>query len=405
MMNRFIVSLILALAPVGVAQSLTGLWDATVVVNGLEIPFKFELADDGGSFFNGDEKVTSTSGHFENGALVLKFDHYGTKLQATLKGGVLEGQYGREGRQYPFRAKPFVEEPTRRIQAPSIDGMWQIQVRSPKGESAWKLIVRQKGVFVSAAILRIDGDTGTLTGRYKDGKFVLSHFSGARPSLLEATLQDDGTLDIVQNGKNKYVAYRPEVARAKGLAEPTDPAQHTHMSNPAEPLRFSFADLNGHIVSNTDARFQGKVVLVNVMGSWCPNCHDETPFLVELYRKYHGQGLEIVALSFEEAEQLANPVRLRSFMQHYGIEYTVLVPGTPDDLNRKLPHAVNLNSWPTTFFTGRDGRVRAIHAGYAGAASGVLHEQAVEEITSLVEGLLAEPAHRSVAPTSTDPRP
>jgi thiol-disulfide isomerase/thioredoxin len=389
MMNRrVLVSLILALAPVAVAQSLTGLWDATVVVNGLEVPFKFELADDGGSFFNGDEKVTSTSGHFENGTLVLNFDHYGTKLQATLKDGVLEGQYGREGRQYPFRAKPFVEEPIRRIQAPSIDGMWQIQVQSPKGESAWKLIVRQKGVFVSAAILRIDGDTGTLTGRYKDGKFVLSHFSGARPSLLEVTLQDDGTLDIVQIGKNKYVAYRPEVARAKGLAEPTDPSQHTHMGNAAEPLRFSFADLNGKIVSNTDARFQGKVLLVNVMGSWCPNCHDETPFLVELYRKYHAQGLEIVALSFEEQEQLASLTRLRSFIQHYGIEYTVLVPGTPDDLHQKLPQPLNLNSWPTTFFIGRDGKVHAIHAGFPGAATGALHQQAKEEITSLVEGLL-----------------
>jgi thiol-disulfide isomerase/thioredoxin len=394
MNRRVLVSLILALAPVVMAQSLTGLWDATVVVNGLEVPFKFELADDGGSFFNGDEKVTSTSGHFENGTLVLNFDHYGTKLQAVLKDGVLQGQYGREGRQYPFRAKPFVEEPVRRIQAPSIDGMWQIQVQSPKGESAWKLIVRQKGVFVSAAILRIDGDTGTLTGRYKDGKFVLSHFSGARPSLLEVTLQDDGTLDIVQNGKNKYVAYRPEAARAKGLGEPTDPSQHTRMGNVAEPLRFSFADLNGKVVSNTDARFQGKVVLVNVMGSWCPNCHDETPFLVELYRKYHAQGLEIVALSFEEAEQLASLTRLRSFIQHYGIEYTVLVTGTPDDLHQKLPQPVNLNSWPTTFFIGRDGKVHAIHAGFPGAATGALHQQAKEEIASLVEGLLGVSAVR-----------
>jgi thiol-disulfide isomerase/thioredoxin len=387
-MNRFLVPLILAFAPAAVAQSLNGLWDAMVVVNGLEIPFKMDFADDGVSFFNGDEKITSTSGRFEDGKLVLNYDHYGTKLTATLKDGVLEGQYGREGRQYPFRAKRFVEEPVRRMQAPAIDGMWQIQVQSPKGESAWKLIVRQKGVFASAAILRIDGDTGTLTGRYKDGKFVLSHFSGARPSLLEITPQDDGTLDIVQNGKNKYVAYRPEVARARGLGEPTDPSQHTHMGNPAEPLRFSFADLNGKVVSNTDGRFQGKVVLVNVMGSWCPNCHDETPFLVELYRKYHSQGLEIVALSFEESEQLANPVRLRSFIQHYGIEYTVLVPGTPDDLHQKLTQPVNLNSWPTTFLVGRDGKVHAIHAGFPGAASGALHQQAKEEITSLVEGLL-----------------
>src|SRR5258708_1214820 len=389
MMNRFLVSLILALAPVAMAQSLNGLWDATVVVNGLEIPFKMDFADGGVSFFNGDEKVTSTSGHFEDGKLVLNYDHYGTKLTATLKDGVLEGHYGKEGRQYPFKAKPSTPPAAVKGDIPVIDGSWEIQVKSPKGESAWRFIVRQSGPDVSAAILRIDGDTGALTGRYKDGKFVLSHFSGARPSLLEVTPQKDGTLDVVQNGKNKYVAYRPDVARAKGLPEPTDPAKHTRMGNPDEPLRFSFAELNGHKASHTDTQFQGKVVLVNVMGSWCPNCHDETPFLVELYRKYHRQGLEIVALSFEEEEQLANPVLLRSFIQHYGIEYQVLVPGTPDQLREKLPQPVNLNSWPTTFFAGRDGRVHAIHAGFPGAASGALHRQAVEEITSLVEDLLS----------------
>ena len=57
------------------AQPLAGIWDATVVVNKLDIPFRFEIAGDGaaikGSFFNGDEKVTSTSGTFENGTLTL----------------------------------------------------------------------------------------------------------------------------------------------------------------------------------------------------------------------------------------------------------------------------------------------------------------------------------------------
>ena len=78
------------------AQSLNGLWDATVIVNSVEIPFRLELSSTGtgakGSFFNGDEKVTSTTGSFENGALALSFDEYETKLEATLKDGRLEGQ-------------------------------------------------------------------------------------------------------------------------------------------------------------------------------------------------------------------------------------------------------------------------------------------------------------------------
>ena len=87
------------------------------------------------------------------------------------------------------------------------------------------------------------------------------------------------------------------------------------MKDPTEPFRFSFPDLDGKIVSNTDPRFQGKVVIVAIGGSWCPNCHDETPFLVELYKKYRKQGLEIVELSFEEEAQIKNPVRVQGVQQ------------------------------------------------------------------------------------------
>jgi len=381
------------------AQSLAGLWDATVVVNGLEIPFRMEFAGEGanvrGFFFNGDERVASTSGRFDDGKLVLTFDHYATKLEAAWKDGAIEGRYtgGRGAVDYPFHATRHSAAPATTGKVPSIDGMWEIEVKSPKGESAWRFIVRQTGADISAAILRVDGDTGTLAGSYKDGKFVLSHFSAGRPSLYEVTPVADGSLEILQNGKNKLLAYRPTEARAKGLPEPTDPDQHTRVRDADEPFRFSFPDLNGKTVSDTDPRFQGKVLIVNITGSWCPNCHDEAPFLVELYRKYHKQGLEIVALSFEEADQLANPTRLRAFIKQYGIDYTVLVGGTPDEFNAKIPQAVNLNAWPTTFFISRDGRVRSVHAGFPGKASGPLHPQMKQEVTMLVEKLLAEQLH------------
>jgi thiol-disulfide isomerase/thioredoxin len=90
------------------------------------------------------------------------------------------------------------------------------------------------------------------------------------------------------------------------------------------------------MVSNTDPRFQGKVLLVEVTGSWCPNCHDEAPFLAELYRKYKGRGLEIVSLSFEEADQLKDPTRLRAFVKKYGLEFPVLLGGDPDEAAAKL---------------------------------------------------------------------
>src|SRR5437773_4748805 len=185
-------------------RSLAGLWDAAVTVNGIEIPFRMEIAGDAtnlsGSFFNGDEKVTSTRGRLDGDVLALDFDEYATKLEAAWKNEQLEGRYDRGSRGfYPFQAKRFVPASVATAAAvPSIAGLWRVPYQSAKGESAWQLIVRQSGAEVSAAILRVDGDTGTLTGTYKNGSFVLSHFSGARPSLFEVTPQPDGTLTIVQ---------------------------------------------------------------------------------------------------------------------------------------------------------------------------------------------------------------
>ena len=386
------------------AQSLTGLWDATVVVNpGVEIPFRFEIAGSGpalkGSFFNGDEKVTSTTGRLENGALVLTFDEYGTRLEATVKDGRLEGQYtrGTRGAPYPFQAKRFVPAPAGDVKIPAISGLWNVQVKSSKGEAAWQLIVRQSGAEASASILRIDGDTGALTGTYHDGKFVLSHFSGARPLRLELTPGADGTLAVVQNQDNPLVATRMEVAKAKGLPEPSDPSRFTSVKDPTEPFRFAFPDISGKLVSNTDPQFRGKVIIVSIAGSWCPNCHDEAPFFTELYRKYHNKGLEIVALSFEEEAQQKDPVRLRAFIKKYGIGYTVLIPGEPKELNDKVPQGENLNAFPTSFYIGRDGRVKSVHAGFPGKSTGKFHDEAKAEITALVERLLAEPVKTSAS--------
>ncbi len=401
-----VVLAMIAAPPRASAQSVNGLWDATVLINNgaLEIPFRFELAGSGsnvkGSFFNGDDKTTSTSGTLEKGTLSLNFDELGTRLDATLKDGRLEGQYSRgtRGAPYPFHAKRFTPIQVEGTSIPSIAGLWNVQVgKSSKGEAAWQLIVRQSGAEASAVILRIDGDTGTLTGSYRNGTFALSHFSGARPLRLELTPAADGTLAVVQNDEKPLNALRAEHADAKGLPKPSDPTRFTSVKDPTEPFRFSFPDLDGKLVSNTDARFAGKVLIVAIGGSWCPNCHDETPFLVELYKKYRKQGLEIVELSFEEAAQIKNPVRVRAFNKRYGVDYTVLIPGEPKELNDKVPQGVNLNSFPTTFFLGRDGRVRSAHAGFAGKASGAFHTELKEEVTALVERLLAEKSTSTTA--------
>jgi thiol-disulfide isomerase/thioredoxin len=289
-----------------------------------------ELAGDGskvsGTFFNGDERITSSSGKFDGDKLVLDFDYYGSKVEATLKGGAFTGNYFRFHKLFPITAKRHAPSPVPAGEIPSIAGQWEIEAQTSKGEPVvWPFVVRQSGA-------------------------------------------------------------------EKGLPEPPDPTKYTGVRDPLEPLHFSFPDLNGKLVSDTDARFKGKVVIVTVGGSWCPNCHDEAPLLMELYRKYHAKGLEIVDLSFEDADELKHPVQVPAFIKRYGIEYPVLLAGETSELNAKLPQAINLQTYPASFFIGRDGLVKSVHAGFASVAMGDLHRQLRAEITELVEELLAAAA-------------
>jgi thiol-disulfide isomerase/thioredoxin len=210
---------------------------------------------------------------------------------------------------------------------------------------------------------------------------------------MEITALPDGTLQVLQSGSNrngKLIAYRPEVARAKGLPEPSNYLTHTTPRDANEVFAYKMPDVNGKILSNDDPKFKGKVVLAIVTGTWCPNCHDEAQYLVQLYKKYRDQGLEIVALDFEEPEQQDDLARVHAFTKQYGVEYTYLIGGAPAEMWEKVPQLVNLNTWPATVFIRRDGRVDHIHAGFAARASGEFNDQLKKEFTSTIERLLAE---------------
>jgi peroxiredoxin len=407
------------------SSSLEGRWDANVTINGVVIPFRLDLSGQGANttatLFNGDQQFTSTSTQVENGSVVLHFDHYLTKIAVTpaQDGAALEGKVdGRFEREkyiasYPLTATRYVAPSAAAAAAaagsiPSIDGLWEIPYDSPKGEKAWRFIVQQKGADVSAAILRVDGDTGALTGTYKSGKWLLSHFDGSRPLVLEVTPSADGTLALLQNGayatSKPLTAYRPKDARAKGLPEPANFTTHTTVRDPNERFTFSFPDANGKTVSNTDARFKYKVIVAVVTGTWCPNCHDEAQYLVQLHKQYRDKGLEIVALDFEEPEQQEDLGRLHAFVKKYGVEYPYLIAGAPIEMWEKVPQAVNLNTWPATLFIGRDGKVKKIHAGFAAPASGEFHTQLKAEFTSTIESLLAEDPRVEGTRSAVDPR-
>jgi thiol-disulfide isomerase/thioredoxin len=403
-------------APAARGQSLEGRWDASLKIGSTVIPFRLDISGSGsslkGTLYNGDEKEYTTKASFENGTLVLNLEHYLTRIVATVKDGELVGRVemrgdkGPEGS--PFQAKRYTPVNVSAENVPLIDGVWEIPHESPKGEKAWRLIVKQSGPEVSATILRVDGDTGALTGNYRDGKFVVSHFDGSRPGRMEITPAKDGTLEIVQRGSNRdgrLIAYRPEVARAKGLPEPSNYITHTTPRDANEIFTFKMPDVNGKILANDDPKFKGKVVLAIVTGTWCPNCHDEAQYLVQLYKKYRDQGLEIVALDFEEPEQQDELARVHAFTKQYGVEYTYLIGGAPAEMWEKVPQLVNLNTWPATVFIRRNGRVDHIHAGFAAPASGEFNAQLKTEFTSTIERLLAQNDGTAAPSTTASVRP
>jgi thiol-disulfide isomerase/thioredoxin len=431
------------------AESVDGRWDATLARNGVSIPFRLDIAGSGptlkGVFYDGFKPYDgTTSATFQDGKLVLNVEHYLTTITATLKDGQLAGnvvyQSRGAGAEYAFQASRHVDATDPSVNLPSIAGSWIIPLDSPsaKGEKAFRFIVDQRGPDVAASILRVDGDTGAYSGTYKDGKWILSHYDGSRPGVIEVSLQKDGTLQILQtssqarpaaqDGANvaayqtasvdttnksyaqepgdsryasKLTAYRSDVAVAKGLPEPENYETHTTARDQSEVFTFNFPDANGKLVSNQDPRFKGKVVLAIVTGTWCPNCHDEAQYLVQLDKKYRDKGLAIVALDFEEPEQQGGLEREKAFVKQYGVNYTYLIAGAPSEMWEKVPQLNNLDTWPATVFIGRDGRVKAVHSGFASPASGEFNRQLQQEFTSRIEQLLAEKPGQDLASSAT----
>jgi thiol-disulfide isomerase/thioredoxin len=393
-------------------------WNGSTTVNKQLVPIHLSLsqpAADGsvtGSFLNGPEKVASSSGTLKNGHLILNFDYFARKLEGDIKDGKLAGTYsGARGTPVVLTLEKDAESCDSNLtnaEVSKISGDWEVAVKSAKGESAWTLRVTPAAdnmQHAKAVVLRIDGDTGGLYGGYNAAtqQYRFAHFSAAGAALYGVKLADDGTVtltNLLRDGQ-QWTARRPAEARKENLTPPTKSTEQTTVVDPSQPLAFSAPDLSGNIITNADPRFANKVVIVAIGGSWCPNCHDEAPLLVELYNRYHTKGLEIVSLSFEEEDQLKDPARLRAFKEKYGITYPVLVAGTPDQLSEKLPQGKNLNCWPTAFFVGRDGLVKEAHAGFSGPATGQSYIDLKAETEHLVESLLKQPAPKQTTASAS----
>lgn len=382
------------------AQTPAGLWDATLQVEDRQVAFRLDVQAAGpgwkAAILDGGQRIESTSGTLSGNQLALRWDYFDAELTAALEGGGMKGAYSRRTRAgvvtRAFTARPFRPSPAEQpAGAASVAGMWRIQTGAARGAQVMDGIFRQAGTEVSGTIQRVDGDFGTLTGRMEGKRLTLSHFDGIRATLIEGELKPDGTLAGTMDGQTRFTAARLDEAAKLGLPEPPDPARYVAVKNPAEPLRFRFQDLDGQWVSAEDPAFRGKAMIVTIMGSWCPNCHDEAEFLAEMDRRYRAEGLEIVALGFEYTGEVGRDrAQLRAFARRHKTGYRVLLAGTTEEgsVLRALPQLANFAGYPATLYLDRDHRVRAVHAGFAGPANPREHQKLKAELDHLVRELL-----------------
>lgn len=381
-----------------------GLYRAVLELPGGDAPFGLEMIQNGNGFafdlINGAERTRVDNVRIEDGNLIAVFLGYENSLRARIERGRLVGDVtlikaGGKEQVIPFAAVRgetfrFFEEPS--TDNADVAGRWAMTFTDDQGEESIAVgLFEQEHDRVTGTVMTPTGDHRFLEGQVRGNDVKLSTFAGGLAYLYHLKVTDDGRLegDYWQGlaWHEKVSAHRDENATLEGAGRKTE------MKSEEEPLQFTFRDQEGKEVSLSDERFQGKVVLVTVGGTWCPNCHDEAKFLVPLYDDYREKGFEIVALMFErhgDFEKAAAAVR--NYRRDLHIEFPTLVAGVAeaDDVSNKLPMLSGIYGYPTAILLDKQGRVRDIHTGFSGPATGKHYEEYVAEFTTKVDQLLAE---------------
>lgn len=275
-----------------------------------------------------------------------------------------------------------------------VGGRWAAVFRASSGKDTTFRVgeFRQAGAKVTGTFLDAGGDLRFLEGMMDADTLKLSGFDGNHCFYFTALLSGDSLVD----GKmySGPTAFSTWTARKDSTAHLEDQDAITKFKND-KPFGFSFKDIDGNPVSFSDDRFKGKVVLVQIMGSWCPNCMDETEFLSDFYDANRGRGVEIVSLAYERSTDFARSQRaVRSFQQRFAVKYPMLITGVtvsdPQRGAKTLPQLDDIHDFPTTIYINKKGQIEKIHTGFSGPGTGEHYAEQKKEIYDEVGRLLAE---------------
>lgn len=384
----------------------TGVYRAVLQLPGGDAPFGLEVAKDQDRYVlylsNGSERTLVGNVKVENGELHAVFPGYENSLRATIHRKTLAGavtliKAGGKEQVIPFKATlgdtyRFYKEPL--TDNADVAGLWEMTFTNDAGKPSKAIAsLQQEHDRVTGTVMTPTGDHRFLEGQVRGDEVQLSTFAGGLAYLYKLRVNKSGGLegDYWQGlaAHEKVAAHRNDDASLEGAG------QQTSMKDAEKRFAFTFRDVDGKPVSLSDERFRGKVVLITLGGSWCPNSHDEAMFLAPFYREYRDQGFEIVALMFErhgEFEKAAKAVR--GYSTDLGIDFTTLIAGlsATEEASKALPMLSGVHSYPTTIFVDRKGEVRDIHTGFSGPATGRRYEEYVAAFRDEVDELLAESA-------------
>ena len=380
-------------------------WRATLQRGAYELPFGLEINPKANGKYevfalNGSERLAMDEAYMEGDSLHIPMLIFDSDLVAKVSGNQLTGSWkkNRNGTWVsvlPFKAQKgdvywFSKTPAKTIK--NVTGKFATYFQRPdRKDSSFAVgILDQKGTKLAGTFLTPTGDYRYLAGDVIGDSLFMSCYDGSHAFLFRAAILPNGN---IQGGMWSGISgYQPFVAYRDAKAELPPPTALTYLKPGFETLDFAFPDTKGNIVSLKDERYKGKVVVLQLSGTWCPNCMDETRFMVPWYQKNAKRGVEIVGLMFERSPEMKVSGPKIDFMaKRFGVPYPLLLAGTNDaNAGKSLPALNKVAGYPTTIFIDKKGRVREIHTGFSGPGTGKYYDQFIEEFNALITKLLSE---------------
>ncbi|MEP3371259.1 MAG: TlpA disulfide reductase family protein [Maribacter dokdonensis] len=345
------------------------------------------------NIINADEVIRIDEVEVKGDSIFMYTPVFEGFLAGTFTDSTIEGQFIKESldRIVPFKAIHGVNERfmvANKKDKENVTGIWETYF-SPNLEEEYvgKGIFLQEGNKVTGTFRTTTGDYRFLDGVMDGDSLKLSAFDGAHAFLFTAKVTDSSMNGVFYSGNHFK---EPFVATRNDDFELPDPDSLTFLNEGYDKLAFTFPDSNGDKVSLSDDRFHNKVVIVQLMGTWCPNCLDETKFLVEYMAE--NKDIEVIGLAFESAKTEDKAFKgIQRLKDRIGVGYPILLAqyGTYDKLKaqEKLPMLNHVLSYPTTIFIDKKGNVRKIHTGFNGPATGEKYIEFKKEFNELVTQL------------------